>query len=760
MVPVKAVKRQQNSCIDLVCQATHFSGDIAELTPRAQKFKEFPLLFNVAIEGTSSHPSVSDMLKETYPQARLLYDFAKHSSDLHGLAPLPLRLQNQPASFSQDFANLAREFEDLPNRFLQALSEELAPAPPLNMNQGEPSDSANDRAPGPLPALRQEVNDNVASSSGISPQSDGPQTGINGPRTRAKARRAGHVRVNAVKCPAKGTHFITPCNTLNSPTITAFSANYFDVEPPTFAHELPTMRQAMESPLWKAAIDKETQGIMSSGAIRDATYSDLPPGNTPMPCHFVFDIRANPSALKSREKARLVIDGNRQRPAPTKDVTYASTPSATAIRCLIAMAAAEGKKLRKFDFTQAFLQSDDLSNNENLFVIPPAHLTTSPDHLWRLIKAVYGTGQASRAWQKTLAKFLKSTGWTEAAHEQCYWMKRHAGKTIRAVIHVDDVLCFGSDDACVDDFFNSLLTKFKGGEELASSYVGLQIDDTADNILLHQRDFIDQLLETYGLRDCNAVYPPLQSGLHLTHDDCPPVPDEKIRKPFREMVGCLQYLAHWTRPDIAHTCTQLAKFSENPAPAHLDSAKRVLRYLKGTRDYAIVYPKHKGDVQLWGAVDSDWASCPITRRSYTGYVFHLQGGAIGWSSKQQSLVAKSTPEAEFIAASAAAREVDWLRRLLNDWDFPQLSPTILYEDNQGCIAMSLTSGQTTRTKHVDLRIHDLKEHVENKVISLMHCPSALNPADLLTKCLPKDPHHGHTNVLLGVSPCLGPTLPT
>jgi len=77
------------------------------------------------------------------------------------------------------------------------------------------------------------------------------------------------------------------------------------------------------------------------------------------------------------------------------------------------------------------------------------------------------------------------------------------------------------------------------GEELASSYVGLQLEDTADSILLHQRDFIDQLLDTYGMQDCNAVLTPLQPGSHLTHDDCPNVPDENIRKPFRELVGCL-----------------------------------------------------------------------------------------------------------------------------------------------------------------------------------------------------------------------------
>jgi hypothetical protein len=192
VVPVKAVKRQQNSCIDLVCQATHFSGDIHELTLREQKFKELPLIFNVAIEGTATYPSIPDMLKTTYPQARLLYDFAKHSSDLHGLAPLPLRLQNQPASFSKDFNDLAREFEDLPNRFLQALSDELAPAPQLRMNQGERPVPANDFAPGPLPALRQDGNDNGASSSSVSQQSSGSQADkVNGPLTRAKARRAG-----------------------------------------------------------------------------------------------------------------------------------------------------------------------------------------------------------------------------------------------------------------------------------------------------------------------------------------------------------------------------------------------------------------------------------------------------------------------------------------------------------------------------------------------------------------------------------------
>ena len=481
-----------------------------------------------------------------------------------------------------------------------------------------------------------------------------------------------------------------------------------------------------------------------------------------MKSHLILKEKPHAAPGKSKYKARLVIDGNHQFPAPSRADTYASTPSATAIRTLIALAAQDGHSLFKLDFTQAFLQSNLLSKNHQLYVIPPKHLRTGPDHLWKLLRAIYGVGMATQAWQSTLSDYLIATGWTPVCSENVYFVKNDGATQLRCVIHVDDISLSSPDPQAAQSFITNILQRFKGQQEPTDRYVGLQIETTSASINLHQTDFIHQLLERFGMHNSNPVYSPLETGTHLSKADCPDNIDHTIRDPYRELTGCLQFLAHWSRPDISHACAQLARFAENPGHLHLLAAKRVLRYLKGTIEYKLHYPRTLTSRPfLWGSVDSDWGSCQDTRKSYTGIALHLHntiGAAVYWSSNQQLLVAQSTTEAEFIAANKAANEVVWLRRLLTAWGHPPHNPTPLYEDNAACISTSLLPGQTNRNKHIDIKAHNIKDNISSGTVCLIHCPSHDNFSDALTKCLPKDTHSRHTLVLLGINPTTGPPL--
>ena len=143
---------------------------------------------------------------------------------------------------------------------------------------------------------------------------------------------------------------------------------------------------------------------------------------------------------------------------------------------------------------------------------------------------------------------------------------------------------------------------------------------------------------------------------------------------------------------------------------------------------------------LWGFVDSDWAGCPDSRRSTTGFTLMLNGAAVAWKSKRQSVVALSSAESEFMAASALVQEVIYARRLLENLGFPQPGPTLIYEDNRTCIAWSEGSvGGSDRAKHIDLREHFVHDAVEAGVLKLVPVASIDNVADLLTKPLPKAP---------------------
>lgn len=202
------------------------------------------------------------------------------------------------------------------------------------------------------------------------------------------------------------------------------------------------------------------------------------------------------------------------------------------------------------------------------------------------------------------------------------------------------------------------------------------------------------------------------------------------------LVGSLVYAAMVTRLDIAHRIQVLGRHLQASGQEHWTAAKRVLRYLKGTRELGIVYGANGArDIELYGYCDADWAGDIETRRSTTGYVFMLGGGSISWASKLQPTVALSSTEAEYMAACAAVQEAIYMRRLLGDLKCEQVQPTIIWEDNQGCIAMSKNPIHHKRTKHIDIRYHFTREKVESGEIDLKYVSTEHQLADLLTKPL-------------------------
>ena len=209
--------------------------------------------------------------------------------------------------------------------------------------------------------------------------------------------------------------------------------------------------------------------------------------------------------------------------------------------------------------------------------------------------------------------------------------------------------------------------------------------------------------------------------------------------PYRELVGALMYVPTCTRPDIMHAVGEVAKYCAKYGKQHWIAAKRVLKYLKTTMDYSIVFDgKNKGE--LLGFPDASWASDLDSRRSTTGYVFFFNGSVVSWKSKRQPTVATSSTEAEYMALYSATQEAVWLRRLLSDMGCARGLATTIYEDNQGCIALARNPVFHARTKHIDIKYHFLREKVEEGDIELEYRPTDEMVADGLTKALGRVKH--------------------
>lgn len=276
--------------------------------------------------------------------------------------------------------------------------------------------------------------------------------------------------------------------------------------------------------------------------------------------------------------------------------------------------------------------------------------------------------------------------------------------------------------------------------EILGMYV--EHEGATGNIRVSQKAYVRRIIEKFGMTSANPVSTPIEVGIRLSHEDeaaSKEEKDEMKQTPYRELVGSLVYLANITRPDLSFAANALSRFNANPERLHWKAAKHVIRYLIGTSSLGINYIK--SDKPLHGYADSDWGRGNAdNRRSCTGLVLMLADRPISWKSKHQKSVALSTMEAEYIALSEAVKEVIYIRRLLNHMNGGTYvsDPTCINCDNQSAIKFSKDNIYHQRSKHVDIRFHFTREAQEEREVIVQYIPSGENPANLLTKSLPKN----------------------
>ena len=262
-------------------------------------------------------------------------------------------------------------------------------------------------------------------------------------------------------------------------------------------------------------------------------------------------------------------------------------------------------------------------------------------------------------------------------------------------------------------------------------------DRTSKTISLSQAAYIDSIVKRFNLSSASPLKTPIDTNAQLSKDQCPSTTRQKEdmeNVPYREAIGSLMYAAIGTRPDITYAVTALSQYLQNPGRAHWEQAKRVIRYLKGTRDLELKLGPSGG---VEGFTDANWGNDTDDRHSICGYVFTLNGGAISWSSKKQSVVALSSTEAEYIGITHAAKEASWVRHLLSELYSPLVLkyPIMLYCDNKSAIELVKNATFHSRTKHIAIRYHYIREAYNDGTIILSHRGTDDMPADIFTKPL-------------------------
>lgn len=308
----------------------------------------------------------------------------------------------------------------------------------------------------------------------------------------------------------------------------------------------------------------------------------------------------------------------------------------------------------------------------------------------KLNKSIYELKQASLQWYLEFEEIIISMGFVENKIDHCIYLK------------------------------------ISGNLGKAAFALGIEIRrDRSRKVLgLSQKAYIDRILSRFHMKNCKSGDVPVVNGDKLSLDLCPKndLERESMKDvPYSSVVGSLMYAQVSTRPDIAFIVNALGRYHTNPGRSHWVTAKKVMRYLKKTRDYMLVY-RRVDHLEVIGYTDSDFAGCPDDSRSTSGFIFMLAWGAISWKSVKQTLTTSSTMQAEFVACYGAATQTIWLKNFISGLKIVDFisRPLKIYCDNKAAVIYSKKNKYSSASKHIEIKILAVRDMANGEDIAIEH----------------------------------------
>ncbi|KAJ0927704.1 putative RNA-directed DNA polymerase [Helianthus annuus] len=488
-----------------------------------------------------------------------------------------------------------------------------------------------------------------------------------------------------------------------------------------------SVEQALESKNWKDAMEVEMKALMKNNTWERST---LPLGKKPVGCRWVFTIKYKPDGTIERYKARLVAKGYSQTYGIDYSETFSPVAKIDTIRVLFSIAANEGWPLHQFDVKNAFLHGE---LKEEVYMEAPPGFTEQfkPGEVCRLRRSIYGLKQSPRAWFGRFTLAMKKYGFQQSNSDHTLFLKRRGKFVTCLIIYVDDMIITGNDEEEIKKLKANLFMEFEMKDLGRLKYfLGIEVMRSKQGIFICQKKYILDLLAETGMIDCKPADTPMIMNHKLHMEEEAELAD---RERYQRLVGKLIYLSH-TRPDIAYAVGVVSQFMHQPQVSHMEAVWRIIRYLKGTTSYGILFQPNK-HLKIQAYTDADWAGDKGNRRSTSGYFTLVGGNLVTWKSKKQKVVALSSAEAEFRGIARGLAEVLWIRKLLSEIGFSQTSASSIMCDNEAAIQISENPVQHDRTKHVEVDRHFIKEKLEAGIIELPFVRSEDQLADILTKAV-------------------------
>ncbi|GJS42972.1 putative ribonuclease H-like domain-containing protein [Tanacetum coccineum] len=442
--------------------------------------------------------------------------------------------------------------------------------------------------------------------------------------------------------------------------------------------------QALRDPAWVEAMQEE---LLQFKLQKVWILVDLPKGHRAIGTKWVYRNKKDEQGIVIRNKARLVAQGHTQEEGIDYDEVFAPVARIEAIRIFLAYASYMGFMVYQMDVKSAFLYGQI---EEEVYVCQPPGFEDHdhPNKVYKVVKALYGLHQTPRAWYDTLATYLLSNRFQRGQIDQNFFIKRHKGHIL--LVHI-------------------------------------YVQQKKNGIFISQDKYVHEILRKFNYSDVKSASTPTDLEKPLVQDGDAADVDEHL---YRSMIGSLMYLTA-SRPDIMFAVCACARFQVSPKTSHLLAVKRIFRYLKGKPSLGLWYSKDS-PLELVAYTDSDYAGATLDRKSTTGGCQFLGNRLISWQCKKQTVVATSTTEAEYVAAASCCGQVLWIQNQLLDYGY-NFMDTVIYIDNTSTICIIENPIQHSKTKHIEIRHHFIRDCNAKKLIQMAKIDTQHNVADLLTK---------------------------
>ncbi|KAJ9678334.1 hypothetical protein PVL29_020488 [Vitis rotundifolia] len=449
-----------------------------------------------------------------------------------------------------------------------------------------------------------------------------------------------------------------------------------------------TFTQAVKDPNWVLAMKKEFSALQ-----RNNTWHlvPLPSNSNIIGCKWVYKLKYKPDGTVDRYKARLVAQGFTQTLGLDYFETFSPVVKASTIRIILAVALSFNWSVHQLDVQNAFLHGD---LEEHVFMHQPPGFINSqfPSHVCK----------PPRAWYTKLSTSLLGWGFQASRADSSMFIHHSTQDVLILLIYVDDILVTDSNSAQVSSFITRLNSSFALHDlGYVNYFLGIEVVHYGTMFHLSQHKYTQDLLTRTAMLDSKPATTPGLLGQMLSHLDGEPLSDATL---YGSTVGALQYLT-LTRLDISFAVNKACQFMAAPTTTHWLAVKRILRYLKGTLSYDIQM-QQSTLLDIHGYTDANWASFPDDRRS---------------------------TESEYRALASTTSEIIWIQSVLQELCLSSSSPPLLWCDNKSAAHLAANLVFHARTKHIEMDLHFIRDHVLRKQLIIQYLSSSEQVADIFTK---------------------------